>query len=239
MRLILAAAMTAGYLAFSQGWAQIPALAAGSEHVALDQLLVEIDKPPIRYRALRWLEAESRSLNERGWLEARTELDPADGFRYQIVASGGSARIQHKVLRAVLEAERKAAGKERRRGAFSTENYAFEVEGRTPEGWLRVSLTPKRKDARLVLGSLLLSESSGNLRRVQGRLSKSPSFWVRWVDVTRLYSPVAGVMMPVEVTSVADVRFAGRSTFVMTYQYEMVNGTNLAAFARISDGRSH
>lgn len=210
----------------------MPVLAASSNHATLEQLLVEIERPPVRYRALRWLEAESRSLNEQAWLEARTEFDPAGGFRYQVVASGGSTRIQNKVLRAVLEAEKKSAGKERRQGALSTENYAFEVEGRTADGLLRIALTPKRKDSRLVVGSLLLSEPTAGPRRVQGRLSKSPSIWVRWVDVTRLYSPIAGVMMPVEVQSVADVRFAGRSTFVMTYEYEMVDGTDLGAFTR-------
>ncbi len=89
---------------------------------------------------------------------------------------------------------------------------------------LKMQLTPRRRDSRLVLGSALLTAKSGNLVRVEGRLSKSPSFWVRWVNVSRSYSPIGGSMMPVAVESTADVRIAGMSTFSMTYDYQMVDG---------------
>ena len=82
----------------------------------------------------------------------------------------------------------------------------------------------QRRDPRLVLGSALVTATSGNLVRVDGRLSKSPSIWVRWVDVSRSYAPIAGAMMPVAIESTADVRIAGMSTFSMTYDYNMVDG---------------
>jgi len=77
-----------------------------------------------------------------------------------------------------------------------------------------------------------LTATSGNLVRVEGRLSKSPSLWVRWANVSRSYQPVAGAMMPVAVESTADVRIAGLSTFSMTYDYQMVDGVAVAQKAR-------
>ena len=60
--------------------------------------------------------------------------------------------------------------------------------------------------------------------RIEGRLSKAPSFWTRRVEVVRHYERINGVRVPVAIESVASVLIAGRSTFKMTYQYETING---------------
>jgi hypothetical protein len=58
---------------------------------------------------------------------------------------------------------------------------------------------------------------------LEGRLVKSPSFWVRRVEIVRRYERVAGVRMPVALESAANLLIGGRSTFRMTYEYESVN----------------
>lgn len=177
------------------------------------------------YQARRRLEASSAKLNESAWMEAVTEYDPATGFRYTIVAQGGSERICKRVLKKVLEGEQKnTAIGEWRKGNLSRANYIFDFDGQAGAGMLKMRLTPRRRDSRLVLGSALLTAKSGELVRVEGRLSKSPSFWVRWVDVSRTYAPVGGAMMPISIESTADVRIAGVSMFSMTYDYQMVDG---------------
>jgi hypothetical protein len=60
--------------------------------------------------------------------------------------------------------------------------------------------------------------------RVEGRLAKNPSFWTKRVDVVRRYERLSGVRVPTRLDSVAQIRFAGTSTFSMTFEYEMVNG---------------
>ena len=196
-----------------------------NEHSAVERFLSDIEKPPVAYSATRRLEASSSKLNESAWLEAITDFDPAAGFRYSIVATGGSERILNRVLKKVLESEREtSAMAEWRKGSLSHANYVFDFGGRAGSGMLRMQLTPRRRDSRLLAGSAFVAETSGNLVRVEGRLAKSPSFWVRWVDVSSSYAPVAGAMMPVAVESTADVRIAGLSTFSMTYQYQSVAG---------------
>lgn len=199
--------------------------ASPSEYVAVERFLADIEKPPVANQARRRLEAASAKLKESAWMEAITEYDPATGFRYSIVAQGGSERIRRRVLEAVLEAEQENSTRaEWRRGNLSRANYAFDFGGHAGDGMLKMQLTPRRRDSRLVMGSALLTAKSGNLVRVEGRLSKSPSFWVRWVNVSRSYSPIGGAMMPVAIESTADVRIAGMSTFSMTYDYQMVDG---------------
>jgi hypothetical protein len=224
-----------------QGLAGAPAPAvpaSPSEYVAVERFLADIEKPPVAYQARRRLEASSAKLNESAWMEAVTEYDPMRGLTYSIVAEGGSERIRRRVLKAVLEAEQENSTREEwHKGNLSRANYEFGFGGDAGNGMLKMQLTPRRRDSRLVLGSALLTANSGNLVRVEGRLSKSPSIWVRSVNVSRTYSPVAGMMMPVAIESTADVRIAGQSTFWMNYDYEMVNGHAVNAAPKILAAR--
>jgi hypothetical protein len=202
-----------------------PVAASPAESDAVERFLAQLERPPVAYQARRRLEASSIKLHESAWMEAVTEFDPAGGFQYSIVGQGGSERIVNRVLKKVLETEREnAATEEWRKGNLSHANYMFDFGGHAGTGMLRMRLTPRRRDSRLVAGSALLKATSGDLVRVEGRLSKSPSFWVRWVDVSSSYAPVGGAMMPVAIESTADVRIAGMSTFQMTYQYQTVDG---------------
>lgn len=209
--------------------ARASAVPTGSEHVAVERFLAEVERPPVAYRAKRRLEASSAKLKESAWMDAVTQYDPLAGFTYSVVAQGGSERIRRRVLDKVLEAEQENSTRaEWRKGNLSRANYEFNFGGHAGDGMLKMELTPRRRDSRLVLGSAILTAQSGNLVRVEGRLSKSPSIWVRWVNVARSYTPIRGAMMPVSIESTADVRIAGMSTFSMTYDYEMVDGHAVA-----------
>jgi len=209
-----------------------------SEYAAVERFLADIEKPPVAYKARRRLDASSAKLKESAWMEVITEFDPAAGFTYTIVAQGGSERIQGRVLKAVLEAERQnTTDAEWRKVNLSRANYQFDFGGQAGDGMLKMQLTPRRRDSRLVLGSALVTAPSGNLVRVEGRLSKSPSIWVRWVEVSRSYAPIAGAMMPVAIESTADVRIAGMSTFSMTYDYNMVDGQAVNASPQLLASR--
>ena len=213
------------------GLAGAPAPApASAEYVAVQRFLTDLEKLPVAYKARRRMEASSSKLNESAWMEAITSYSPSAGFSYQIVAQGGSERIGNRVLKKVLEAEKdNSAPREWLRGVLSRENYEFNVNGQTPEGHIKVQLNPRRRDSRLVDGVAVLAPRSGDLLRVEGRLSKSPSMWVRWAQVCRRYTTIGGSVMPVSVESIADVRIAGESKFAMSYEYNMVDGQAIAS----------
>jgi hypothetical protein len=156
---------------------------------------------------------------------AWSEYDHVNGFRFSIVSEGGSSYIRSKVLRAALEGEQRIwATYEPQRASFTHENYEFDPATSTPDGLAEVGIRPRRKDVLLVEGAIFVQPSDGDLARIEGRLSKAPSFWTRRVDVVRRYERLAGVRVPVSIESVAHVLIAGRSTFNMTYEYETING---------------
>jgi len=175
------------------------------------------------YRALRRLEAVNGSRS--GWLEAITEYSPATGFQYQITGEGGSGYIRDKVLRGVLEGEREAIAKgEVARSSIDRANYAFQANGLDAEGLANVLLSPRRKDRTLVDGTIFLTPTDGDLVRLKGRLAKSPSFWIKNVNIVRSYQRMGDAVVPVSLESTADVWLLGPATLRMTYEYSEIDG---------------
>ena len=109
------------------------------------------------------------------------------------------------------------------RAGFNHANYAFEDHG-VVDDLASVAVTPRRKDVLLVDGWIFVKRDDGDLVRIEGRLSKNPSFWTRRVEIVRRYGRIAGVHVPLEIDSTAQIFIAGQSTFRMTYEYESING---------------
>jgi hypothetical protein len=194
------------------------------EHQSVEQFLTRRDEPS-SYCAVRRMDAENPGTGRSGWLQARTEFRPDVGFRYEILAEGGSEAIRSRVLRAVLEGEREMVARGGiTRSAIATSNYGFRLDGVDSTGLVKVLLSPRRNEPALVNGAMFLSPGDGELVRVEGRLAKSPSFWVQRVDIVRSYQRIEGALLPVAVESVAHVRFFGTSTLRMTYEYSEVDG---------------
>jgi hypothetical protein len=178
------------------------------------------------YRAVRHLEAQNGS--RRGWLDAVTEFSPDGEFRYEITAHGGSAYIRTKVLKAVLDGESEVIARgEAARSSLALSNYQFQANGIDTEGLANVLVSPRRKERVLVSGTMFLNATDGALVRLQGRLAKSPSIWVRNVDIVRTYEQIEGTAVPVALESTAHVRFLGEATFRMTYVYSEIDGRPL------------
>ena len=174
------------------------------------------------------MDGRSEHFGASAWMDAWTETDPSGGFRYEVAAEGGSGYIRSHVFRAALAAEQKMwASGDPQRAALTTDNYEFEDRGTTTDGLAWFSLTPRRKDVLLITGSVFVNPDDGDMVRVEGRLSKTPSFWTRRVDVVRKYDRIGGIRVPVEIESVAQVLIAGRSTFQMIYEYETINGQHV------------
>jgi hypothetical protein len=177
------------------------------------------------YKAFRRLEAGKPDSDKHGWLEVSTEYLPGAGFKYTVIREGGYEYVRNKVLRGVLkgEAELIANGKPLR-APLVPRNYEIEDGGVTDGGLTRLLLHPARKSDGIVRGSALVEPDGDGVVRIEGRLVKSPSFWVRDVDVTWKFTRVGDAIVPTELSSNARVVFYGRQPFRMTYDYEMIEG---------------
>jgi hypothetical protein len=207
----------------------VPMVGQPRESAPPCQLPALQDPPVTQYRALRRMHARNERFNQEAWLDAWTELD-GQTFRYEITSERGSDYIRTKVLKALLTHEQElVANGEAGRAEFSPENYQFEdstqpgLQGH--QGDVRyVLLKPKRKDMLLVNGRLVVNPEGTEIFRVEGTLSKNPSFWTSLVTVVREFARLDGVRVPVSTESVAKLRFAGQAQLDVRYEYETVNG---------------
>ena len=194
------------------------------------QRFLALDDPSLtQCRALRHLEARNEKFDKSAWMDVWTEAD-ASGFHYEIVGEDGSDTIRSKVFRAALDLERNmwAAG-EPDGGALTPDNYVFEERGAQPDGLASLMMKPRRKGILMVDGSIFLNPDDGELVRMEGQLTKTPSFWTRRIEIVRRYQRIGGVRMPTQLETLAMVRIAGPSTFSMTYEYESINGQRVGS----------
>jgi len=177
------------------------------------------------YKAVRRLTATTRGGRMRAMLEARTTLDPIEGFHYEILSEEGSALIRRKVLIAALDAEQEAFRSAEAKGARLTpENYEFVGVSVASTRLYKIDVRARRKHQMLIDGALFVDGDSADLVRMEGELSKRPSFWTRRVRIVREYGRVEGVHVPISMQSTADVLIVGASSFSMTYRYTEING---------------
>lgn len=184
---------------------------------------------PPAYRAFRRLEAGNPGSGKHATLEAWTEYRPGAGLTVEIVRESGSEYVRKHILRNLLENEQELVARGRPlRAAIVERNYRLEDGGTTDTGLQRVLLKAARKSEGIVNGSLYLEPEAGYVTRIEGRLVKSPSFWIRDVDVTWRYARIGEHVLPVEMTSSGRVRLYGRSSFKMVYDYESIDGHAVA-----------
>lgn len=208
----------------------VPA-AGRSDNSTASRFLARPDQPLSQYRAFRRMHATTERFDQEAWLEVWTELDQRR-FRFDIVSERGSDYARNKVLKALLKREQELIAEgHAERATLCPANYEF-TDAAGGEGVRYVMLKPKRKDVLLVDGRMVLSQDATELLRIEGRLSKNPSFWTSSVNIVRHYGRLDGVRVPVSTESVAKVKFAGLSRLEVHYEYESINGRPVSLSAR-------
>jgi hypothetical protein len=165
---------------------------------------------------------------EKGRLDVRTEFDrAARTLRYAVLGERGSAIIRSRGLHEVLRAEAEAVEQGRMAlSALTLQNFDITPSGvdEVDEiGLHRLLIHPRRADSLLVQGVMFVT-GEGDLVRVEGQLSKRPSFWTTHVEVAREYERIAGITMLVRIESKVKTRLFGSGGFLMTYTHHRVNG---------------
>jgi hypothetical protein len=231
MRLLAVGLFVGSLCAVPFGQTPAPVASGGTSAITdpVQRFLSRPDEKLTQYRAKRHLQARNPRFNKEAWLDAMTELDPGQGFRYTILAEDGSGIIRNRVLRKALEAEQEAVAQgEVARSAISAANYRIAFGDHDDKTGLdRLRIIPLRKDRMLVDGTISVLATDGELIRIEGRLAKTPSFWTNHVDIVRRYGRVEGVHVPLSIESTANLKIVGDSAFSMTYTYESVNGKHV------------
>jgi hypothetical protein len=156
---------------------------------------------------------------------------PPDGSHYTLQKVSG-AGLGEVLVRKVLESESDVLT-HRDASAFSAANYEFRflrediLEDRP---CYILELLPRRKDSRLLRGTVWIDARSYLIRRAEGEPAKSPSWWARDIHIVLEFRVVNGMWIQTALESTANIRLIGRHTMVARdMSYEM-DGLDTAAF---------
>jgi hypothetical protein len=209
------------------GSAVLPARESVASSNPIASFFSRAEQPLHQYRAFRRMHTTSDNGKYEAWLDAWTELK--DGrFSYQIVSEKGSETARGKVLRPLLAHEQQVVNNgEDNKSEYSPANYEFTEAGRDRNGARVVQIKPRRQDVMLVEGHAVLNDV-GDLLRVEGKLSKNPSFWTTLVNIVRRYARIGGVRVPVATETYAKLKFVGAAQMEVLYDYQSVNGHAVA-----------
>lgn len=145
--------------------------------------------------------------------EVVAEVDFTLPGRYVIQKRDGSGRAEQ-VVRNILQHEIEIASsvQKSQSRAFSTQNYDFAYLGQTMRNGHRcylLQINPKRAQPELVSGRAWIDQESFLIRRVEGNLAKSPSWWIKSVHVEINFSTFLDSWVQTTMDAVADVRCFG------------------------------
>jgi hypothetical protein len=200
-----------------------------SDDQLIQRMVAETTRSDVAFKAFRELRAGTLNRKHQGWMDVETTVDPTGGFKWKVIGEGGSERTRNQVFREMMKAESDAAHRgESDVAALTPANYTFHRRPRSGAGQIEIGLEPRRQDPRLIVGTLTVTDD-GTPVRLEGRLAKSPSFWVKSVAIVKRYESIQGVSLPTSIESIADVKFVGQSSFSMRYRYHEVNGQALPA----------
>ena len=129
---------------------------------------------------------------------------------YNIVKADGSDRGTSIVRKVLAHEARMTAHPEQHE--ISRKNYDFALLARGMfEGHdcYVLKLYPKREAVELIAGKAWVDANSFAIRRIEGATAKSPSLWIKNLNVTINFDQVDGVWVQTSTQAVAQIRFIG------------------------------
>lgn len=141
---------------------------------------------------------------------------------FSIVSASGSGFIRHHVFQRLREDEEKRlrSKKDDPDGLITPENYTMVVVGTEPIGGfdcLVVHVLPRRKETHLFEGDIWVERQDFAILKITGRLAKSPSFWIKYVDFVRAYQKVGSFWLASSIEASSHVRVFGKRVLTIDY----------------------
>lgn len=149
---------------------------------------------------------------------------------YRIIEGSGRAK---RVVKKILENEQEGA-KQNQQAQFSRANYEFRLAG---VGYLDgaphyiLEITPRREEKYLLEGRLWVDQQTFLVRRAVGSPAKSPSWWVKNLELTLEFRPLGQAWVHYATDAVAEVRIFGR-------HYLKSRDVSYRAHSRVAKGAS-
>ncbi len=203
-------------------WPAIAQDSGGSGGASINSIIESMEKaqsgrqPHLSYQVVREYRLFGRnSSNSDSRVIAEVNFRPPTSKDYEIQDASGSKRGEQVVRRLLDHEVEVSSDKNQGRTAITRENYGFSYVGEEALDGRRcylLELKPKRKENDLIAGRAWVDKQSFFVRRIEGELAKTPSWWLKRVRVSLVFADFEGTWLQTDLEAVADVRIVGPHT---------------------------
>jgi len=164
------------------------------------------------------IDASLPKLKKAGWLRAIRRTFQAEKPRYDVLEIAGDRTVKNQVIARYLSATERATDLPVSSVAITSANYAIHYAGRVRVGERPAyvfRITPRKKREGLLNAVLWLDSETGIAVRESGYLAKSPSVFVKRVNLTRENELHNGTIEARITHIVAETRLIGPARLVI------------------------
>ena len=159
------------------------------------------------------IEADLPASSQHGEFRLRRTFAAPNTLAFDAIRFVGDGFVKTNVITRLLQSEAEAVKKGTGANtAISAANYKFTYKG-VDDLWGQpvyvYQLKPRAKQLGLFKGKIYLDMHTGRIRRAEGEMVKSPSFFVKKIRFTQDYAEFGDYSFPVHIHSQADTRIIG------------------------------
>lgn len=174
------------------------------------------------YTATSVIDAELPQSAQKAEFEMKRRYSAPAVLEFLPLRFTGDAFVKSNVIVRLLESEvEHVHRREQSQTAISSLNYKFIYKGTSQIGGTLVhvyELKPREKRTGLFKGRIYVDALNGQLVRAQGRIVKSPSFFIKKIDFVQDYATIDGFTLPTHMHSEAETRLVGKAIVDVTHR---------------------
>jgi hypothetical protein len=187
----------------------------------------------VGYSATTLIRAQLPATSQYGEYELQRHYSAPRTLVFKALRFTGDTFVKNNVIARLLQQEVDHVQKDDPAlTAISSANYKFSYKGTADLGGRVVHvfhIKPRQKRPGLFKGKICLDAYTGTLARAEGKLVKSPSFFVKKIEFVQDYADIKSFTFPVHIHSEAQTRVVGPAV-VDVYQrdYQLVSASTQA-----------
>ena len=192
----------------------------------------------VEYSDTTIIHADLPDTSQSGEYELRRRYVAPKTLEFKPVRYSGDSFVKTNIMIRLLQSEVDHVTKEDgAQTAITSDNYKFKHkftmsgEGHTTYVY---DVKPRKKRPGLFKGRIWVDASTGALRRAEGTLVKSPSFFIKRLDFVQDYEELDGMVLPTHLHSVSKVRIIGRA--VVDIFHRDYTASNLTSATEVASG---
>jgi len=167
------------------------------------------------YSATTVIHAQLPDMSQQGEFELQKQYSSPRTLAFKAVSFTGDNFVKSNVIVRLLQAEVDHVQKDDpAQSAITPANYHFSYKGTAQLDGRQVhvyQVKPHHKRAGLFKGHVYLDAYTGSMVRAEGRMVKSPSFFVKKIEFVQDYADISDFTLPVHIHSEAKARLVGRT----------------------------